>query len=110
MNIPKQLSPGEATFALHCKAYGLDPLREFTFCIGRKWRLDFYFPDHKIAVEVEGGTRMNGRHQRHEGFQNDARKYNEAAAMGIKVFRFTTAMVKSGECIDFVMRVLKLAQ
>jgi very-short-patch-repair endonuclease len=97
-------SVGEATFALHCQVHDLKPLRECRFAEPRKWRFDFAFPVSRIAVEIEGGTRMNGRHNRHDGFEKDAEKYNEAAIRGWRVLRFTTEQVKSGLAIDTLLR------
>lgn len=100
------MSPGEAQFSLHCRAYGLAPESEWEFTKNRKWRFDFVFPDAMVAVEIEGGTRMGGRHSRHDGYEKDAEKYNEAAILGWKVLRFTTEMVKRGTAIDTVLRAL----
>src|SRR5690606_6883288 len=49
---------------------------------GRNWRLDFAWPEHRVAVEVEGGTRTGGRHVRPRGFEKDVEKYNELAQRG----------------------------
>ena len=74
----------------------------------RKWRFDFYFPERDLAVEIEGGTLFGkSRHSRGDGFEADARKYNTAALAGIKVLRFSTAMVTRGEAIDIVRAALK---
>ncbi len=102
--IPKALSPGEEAFALHCKVEGLAPEREYVFSPPRKWRFDFYFPAHKLAVEVEGG--YGGRHQR-GGFEKDMEKYNAAARMGIIVVRYTTRMVTHGTAINDVLEILR---
>jgi very-short-patch-repair endonuclease len=104
------VSKGEATFRLHCKAYGLTPETEFRFHPGRKWALDFAWPDQKVGVEIEGGTRLGGRHNRHDGFEADAEKYNEAAIMGWLILRFTTDMVEKGTAIDTVLRVIRPCQ
>ena len=98
------LSKGEEAFALHCRVDGLDPVREFVFHPKRKWRFDFYFPKQNLAVEIEGG--VNGRHQRIGGFEGDCYKYGEAAILGVRVMRFTTRMVMSGEAIEMVKRAL----
>lgn len=105
--IPQALSIGEETFAMNCRAYGLEPLREFTFHPTRKWRFDFYFSEAKLAVEVEGGTAWGrSRHSRGAGFEKDAAKYNAAARMGITVLRYSTGMVMDGTAIDEVLEVL----
>ena len=99
-------------------AYG----REFIFHPTRKWRFDFVISDfddqHKldvcmermpghlvkkaIAVEIEGGTWSRGRHTRGSGFAKDCEKYNTAAALGWRVFRFTAQMVEDGSAIKFL--------
>lgn len=64
-----------------------EPEEEFRFHPTRKWRFDFAYPEQKIAVEVEGGTWVGGRHIHPVGFEKDCEKYNAATAMGWKVFR-----------------------
>ena len=73
----------------------------------RKWRFDFAWLDRSIAVEIEGGTWSGGRHTRGSGFELDCEKYNEAAAIGWTVFRFTGKMVKSGNAIQLLKEVMK---
>ena len=107
MSIPRALSPGEEAFALHCRAEKLSPDREYVFAPPRKWRFDFYFPQKKLAIEVEGGTGRYGRHQRPGGFEKDAEKYNTAAMLGITVLRYTTKMVMQGTAINDVLEILK---
>lgn len=65
----------------------VDCLKEFRFHPVRKWRFDYAIPEHKIAVEVEGGVWTQGRHTRPKGFLNDIEKYNTATLMGWRVFR-----------------------
>ena len=101
---PSPLSPGEEAFALHCRVENLEPVREFQFHRTRKWRFDFYFPEKKLAVEVEGG--YGGRHQR-TGFATDMAKYNAAARVEIMVLRFTTRDVIRGDAINQVLGVLR---
>lgn len=66
-----------------------DPVPEFRFHPTRKWRFDFAFPEHGIAVELEGGTFSQGRHTSGIGHHLDCDKYNQAAALDWSVFRFT---------------------
>lgn len=105
--IPKPLSPGEEEFALHCSIYKLTPEREHVFHPERNWRFDFAWPGQKVAVEIDGGTRSGrSRHSKGVGYENDCRKANEAALKEWLVYRFTTAMVHSGEAIDCMVRAL----
>jgi len=65
------------------------PERELVFAPPRKWRFDFAWPFNKIAVEIEGGAWIGGRHNRASGFIKDAEKYNNAALLGWRVLRYT---------------------
>ena len=102
-------SKGEAEFLNHCRLYKLSPEREFRFHPIRKWRFDFAWPkkDVMLAVEVEGGTWVQGRHNRGSSIAEDMRKYNAATVLGWRILRFTTEMVISGEAIQQVREILK---
>jgi len=63
--------------------------REHVFCEGRRWRFDYALTKQKIAVEVEGGLWIQGRHNRAPGMIADMSKYNEAAILGWTVLRYT---------------------
>jgi very-short-patch-repair endonuclease len=76
-----------------------DPTVEHRFDLERAWRFDFAWPSLMVAVEVDGGTRSNGRHVRAAGFEADADKLNRAALLGWRVLRFTSAMVADGRAI-----------
>src|ERR1700733_12210451 len=107
--LPRGLSAGEEAFAMHCRAYGLNPEREYRFHAERKWRFDFAFPAKKVGVEIEGGTWTSGRHSRGTGYENDLNKYNAAVRDGWMVLRFSTRMATSGEAIREVAIVLEHA-
>jgi very-short-patch-repair endonuclease len=71
------------------------PTAEYNFDadIKRKHRFDWAFVGQKVAVEIEGNAwnvRGGGRHMQ----DSDLEKYNIAAAMGWRVFRFSPAMLK----------------
>ena len=101
------MSPGEAAFDLHCRAEKLMPVREFRFLKDRRWRLDFAFPDHMLAIEIEGGIWQQGRHNRAAGMEKDLEKYNTAAKLGWRVLRYSTAMVIRGDAINDTLEMLK---
>ena len=89
---------------IQCKIYKLPvPVAEYRFSTDRKWRVDYAWPDVKLAVEVEGGAWINGRHNRGFGFLSDMSKYNEMTLAGWSLLRFTPGMVNSGEA----MRTIK---
>src|SRR3990167_7310950 len=86
------------TFIAHWERNGLPALTpEYRFHPVRRWRFDFALPVYKIAIEVDGGTRKLGRHNRAEGYAKDAEKLNQAAAEGWAVFRFSDIMIKEGQ-------------
>lgn len=83
-------------------------VREFRFCSDRRWRFDLAWPALKIAVEIEGGTWANGRHNRGAGFEEDCVKYNTAESMGWYVLRLTAAQVHDGRGIEWLMKLIEL--
>lgn len=100
-------SPGEATLALHLRAYGIPFEREVQFDSRRRWRVDFMLAG-KLAVEVEGGAWSHGRHVRGVGFIGDCRKYNALVLGGYRLLRFATSQVESGEAIDTIREALRI--
>lgn len=86
---------GPDPFLGACLAAGLPaPVPEFRFHPGRCWRLDYAWPDHKLALEVEGGVWTGGRHTRGAGFLRDMEKYNALAVAGWRLLRCTPADVR----------------
>ena len=78
------------------------PTLEHRFHSVRRWRFDFAWIDHKLAVEVEGATWARGRHTRGGGFEADCEKYNAAVLLGWRVLRFTGGMVEDGRAIKTI--------
>lgn len=85
-----------------------DPDFEYVFAkaIKRRWRFDLAWPEKMIAIEIDGGTWTGGRHVSGIGHEKDCEKMNEAAAMGWKVFRFTPTMIRRGDVLPLLGRVL----
>ena len=97
-------SKGEEMFLSQLQERGFpDPEEEYRFLDSRRFRFDFAWTDVSIAVEIEGGTYVQGRHVTGAGFSKDCEKYNLATRDGWRVYRFTTAMVKSREGINFLV-------
>lgn len=69
------------------KEYGF--VKEYKFCTGRRWRFDYANIEKKVAIEIEGGIWVNGRHTRGFGYLNDIDKYNMAVLLGWRLLRFT---------------------
>ena len=110
-------------------------VQEHQFAPPRKWRADFAIgqgygssvdratgdrytwfypyaiepeeePRFVLLIEIEGGTRQGGRHNRHEGYTNDAYKYSAASALGYTIIRGTSQMVNDGTLLLMVEQVL----
>tara|TARA_R100000656_G_scaffold8864_2_gene9801 strand:- start:1275 stop:1619 length:345 start_codon:yes stop_codon:yes gene_type:complete len=97
-------SKGEVLFKAQLEEFGIPaPEEEYKFLEHRRFRFDFAWPQVSIAVEIEGGTWVAGRHSRGKGFESDCNKYNFATRDGWKVYRFTTNMVESREGIKFLI-------
>ncbi len=104
----KTRSPLELRFLRDLRALNLPgPISEFKFHDTRKWRLDFYWPDYRLALEVDGGTRNHGQkrkdgstaisgHLTPDGYQRDCEKGNHAVMAGIALMRADSDMVTKG--------------
>ena len=69
-SIPKALSLGEETLAVHLTLNGIAFEREYRFVPARKFRADFAIVPMKLLIEVEGGHWQNGRHNRASSFED----------------------------------------
>jgi very-short-patch-repair endonuclease len=63
------------------------------------WRFDFADIENKIAVELEGGIWIQGRHTRGAGFMEDAKKYNRANILGWTVMRYTHFEIRTSQAV-----------
>jgi len=64
------------------------PEKEYKFHKTRRWRIDFAWPDIKLAIEIEGGIFTKGRHTRATGFLGDIVKYNSLQESGWALLRY----------------------
>lgn len=103
----------ETAFDYYWRALAPDtppPVAEYHFAMPRRWAFDFCWPDAMVAVELEGGTRQNGRHNRAQGYEKDCEKYNEATRRGWRLYRFTSNMLHSdpAACVALVIEALSV--
>jgi hypothetical protein len=106
------------------KELGLLVIKEFYFNPARKWRFDYYIPDLRTGIEVEGGSfkktwykdkktglakcHTGGRHNTGEGFINDMEKYNSAAVLGYSVLRVTPDQLLTSKTIENIKALKEL--
>src|SRR5690242_7370037 len=86
----------DAMFLKLCAAKGLPvPIPEYRFAPPRRWRFDYAWRDALLALEVDGGIWVQGRHSRGSGLLKEHEKFNRAACLGWRVVRVTPATLCS---------------
>ena len=99
----------EELLAFQIKAVGLpDPVREFQFYPGRKYRADFAFIKQKLLVEIDGGIWSKGSHARPRGILRDMEKSNLASLDGWTYLRVSGADVKEGRALELIESAIKI--
>jgi very-short-patch-repair endonuclease len=79
------------------------PVAEFKFAApDRKWAIDWAWPEHHLAVEIEGGVWAGGRHIHPTGFMKDVEKYNALALHRFFLLRFTPTQFRNLECVKWI--------
>lgn len=87
-----------------------EPEREYYFHFKRKWRFDLAWPALRVAVELQGGGFMGGRHSRGAGLASDCEKLTHAAAAGWVVILLTHGQAKDPEMIDVAASAVRWRQ
>lgn len=116
------------------------PVEDFKFHPSRKWKFDYCWlpepsgdtvscrccgselmcpacespplaPPVRLAVEIQGGTYMQGKHSRGAGQKNDFEKINEAQRLGWRVILLDSSHIGSGpkrkKAAEFLMSLLR---
>jgi hypothetical protein len=90
-----------------CLAAGLpEPEPEHRPAPPRRWRVDYAWPVHSVALEVEGGAWTQGRHTRGAGFIGDIEKYNALTVLGWRVLRVTPDQLHTTYTLNLLRSVL----
>lgn len=93
---------------LLCQAHNLPlPDREVLFHPTRKWRADYYWPEHRVILEVDGGLYRGGAntstalggHSSVTGILRDMEKGNAAQLLGYVYLRATPRQVQTGDIL-----------
>lgn len=82
------------------------PESEYRFAPPRRWRMDYAWPAHRVALEVEGGVWTRGRHTRPTGYLRDVEKYNAAAVRGWRLLRCTPSTLATLGTVALVKEAL----
>lgn len=96
-------------FDMQCRLVGVSPpVGEHRFHPTRRWRFDWAWPAQRVALEVEGGVFIRGRHSRGAGMVKDMEKYNAASLLGWRIMRVTPKQVANGEAVQLMRDWLDL--
>jgi hypothetical protein len=116
--VSRKRTSDEELFGQQCRASGLPPaIPQLLFAkerLGRMWRLDWSFPDYRLAVEIDGVIvkRIGGQlvvlggHASINDIRRNNDKGNAAIFLGWSVLHFLQTDVKSRKAIDGTMREL----
>ena len=97
-------------FPAVCRAAKLpEPVPEFRFAPPRRWRFDWCWPAYKLALEVQGGLFVQGRHSRGAALLKEHEKLNTAAQMGWRVLYVTPKQLLS-DGPELVRRAMSVAR
>lgn len=100
----RQKLPKYDAFCLLLRQHlGAEVVAEHRFHPTRLWRFDYAIPSHRIAIEIDGGVWIEGRHNRPKGYIADLDKFNNAATLGWRVLKFTPQQ-------KFTTKALRLIQ
>jgi hypothetical protein len=105
-SFPKPAQPN--LIAICTAAKVSPPVAEYRFHPQRRWRFDFAWPEKWLALEIEGGLWVNGRHSRGSGAIADLEKYSEAAILGWRILYATPAQLRNMTALDRIQRALAL--
>ena len=101
------MKAAQTLFPALCKGVGLPiPIPEYKFAPPRKWRLDWAFVDAKLAIEVQGGLFVQGRHTRGAALLREYEKLNALACAGWRVLFVTPKEMSSGAVFDLLKKAL----
>jgi len=71
----------------------IDLHTEYRFTPPRRFRFDFASIDSKVAIEINGGNWIRGRHTRASNLSNEYEKLNLATLNGWRVFVLSPEMI-----------------
>lgn len=81
------------------------PEKEVKMIDGRRYRIDYAWPDLRLGVEIQGGVYTRGAHGSITGILQGYKKSNDAALYGWTLLYFTPAEMKSLTTINHIKKV-----
>ena len=84
-----------------------EPTKEYRFS-KRRWRVDYAWPEYKLAVEIEGGVWIKGRHTSGSGFMKDMEKYNALTMFGWSLLRYTPKQTSYQKTVNEIFELIEI--
>ncbi|HNC42202.1 MAG TPA: hypothetical protein PK522_10495, partial [Nitrosomonas sp.] len=66
------------------------------------------WPDYKLAVEIEGGVWIKGRHTSGSGFMKDMEKYNALTMLGWSLLRYTPKQTSYQKTVNEIFELIEI--
>lgn len=79
----------------------------FSKAVGRRHRFDLAWPEQMLALEIDGGVWIGGRHNRGSGFLRDQEKGNLAVLLGWRVLHCTPQDIQKGATLLLLKEALQ---
>jgi len=81
---------------------------EFHFSPDRAYRFDYCIPEHKIAIEIDGGIWMKGNsgHSSGTGIKRDQEKASLAASLGWRLLRFEPKELLTNKTLELIKKMI----
>lgn len=93
----------EEEFAMQIRALGLPaPERQVKPLTDRQYVVDFLWREYGLVIEVDGGTKQMGRHQRPAGYVEDRTRDMLMLRAGLITVRITRDHIANGTGHQFV--------
>ena len=94
-------------FAQKCVENNLmPPVFEHRFHPKRLWRMDYAWPESKVALEVDGGIWINGGHNRGAQIVKTWEKENRANVMGWHILKCEPKTLMSEQTINLLKEAM----
>lgn len=83
-----------------------EPNTEYRFAPPRRWRFDYAWIGSKVALEVQGGLFVAGRHSRGAALLKEHEKLNTAAIHGWRILFCTHKQVADGSALTLIEKAI----
>jgi hypothetical protein len=83
------------------------PVAEYQFAKPRKWRIDWAWPEQKVALEQQGGIFSRGRHVRGAALLKEWEKLNHGAGLGWRFLFVQPTELATRRILDEIERAIK---